>query len=87
MASQSSGEKLKIIAIDSLIGAGKSTVADILTDKLTDVIVIPEPVKDFCSFTTVDGDNISPLGCFYKNNIEALPTQLHILHCLGNCLS
>ena len=63
-----------LVGLDGLIGGGKSTVTELIRQERSDVYVIDEPVKEFCTYTTVSHRTISPLSMFYENDIDALPT-------------
>lgn len=77
-----------IYSVEGAIGAGKSTFLDELVnyvntndDLYRKVLIVPEPVDEWCSGGQVDGgEEISPLHAFYDNPEEnASIFQVYVL--------
>ena len=72
----------KKIGIDGLIGSNKSIVVQYLREKDSqDYYIVEDPVTKYNEYYDSREKRYSPLECFYKDNIDALPLQLHVLEC------
>ena len=59
----------KIISIDGNIGAGKSTILNIIKSQYKQVIIVPEPIDIWLK--TVDNDNNNNiLQMFYNDKLR-----------------
>jgi len=67
----------KIIVIDGLIGAGKTTLIEKLKEKYKNIIFVKEPVEKFMEYK-----QYNPLKLSYEDKRNCSISQLHITNCL-----
>ena len=74
----------KLIVIDGLIGAGKSTLIEVIKNKINNdnVLFVSEPIDKYMEYK-----QFSPLKLAYENPKNWSITQLHIINCLTNTFS
>ncbi len=54
----------------------------ILSENVSNQLLVEEPLKDFCHFKRIHCTVIDPLKLFYNNpELESATCQLHILDC------